>query len=258
VIDSRLRYKYSRFLTVVAVLTLFAVLQMCRLGLAQDQKPAGEPDYKDVSLKADLVKRNWGAKKMVFLTGNVVITQGDTVIKSDKIEYDEDTQIAKSPGQISITDPDNDIRGDSGIAYLKQRRGSLDGNVKLITKPKQKTGATDKSAEWRDPVTVTCNTIEYLYKQKQATASGNLKMLQKERTVMADKAVYLVKDERMTLTGNVHGSDEKGQSMTAGGKVTVSMKEGDEWIEMEQAAGTFKVKSEEEPAPTTPTPSPAK
>lgn len=256
--SNRQRYRGSKLVVAIAVLALAAVALICGLGLAQEQKPASEPDYKDVSLKADLVKRNWGAKKMVFLTGNVVISQGDTVIKSDKIEYDEDAQIATSPGPISITDPDNDIRGNSGIAFLKQRRGSLDGNVKLITKPKQRAGATDKSPEWRDPVTVTCNTIEYLYKQKQATASGNLKMLQKERTVMADKAVYLVKDERMTLTGNVHGSDEKGQTMTAGGKVTVSMKEGDEWIEMEQAAGAFKVKSEEEPAPTAPTPSPAK
>jgi len=247
--------RYVKVRSVVALVGFVAVLQICRLGLAQEQKPPPQqPDYKDVTLKADLVRRNWGAQKTVLLTGNVVISQGDTVIKSDKIEYDEDTQIAKSPGPLSITDPDNDIKGDSGIAYLKQRRGSIDGNVKLLTKPNQKPGATEKSAEWRDPVTVTCDTLEYLYKQKQATAAGHLKMLQKDRTITADKAVYLVKDERMTLTGAVQGSDEKGQTMSAGGKVTISLKEGDEWMEMEQASGTFKVKSEEEtetPAPPT-------
>jgi lipopolysaccharide assembly outer membrane protein LptD (OstA) len=232
---------------------LAALAAICGLVLAQEQKPVSDqPDYKDVTLKADLVRRNWGAKKTVLLTGNVVISQGDTIIKSDKIEYDEDTQVAKSPGPLSITDVDNDIRGDSGTAYLKQRRGSLDGNVKLLTKPKQRPGVTQQSAEWRDPVTVTCDTIEYLYKQKQATASGHLNMLQKDRTMTADKAVYMVKDERMTLTGNVRGSDQKGQTMSSGGKVTVSLKEGDEWMEIEQAAGTFKVKSEEEVVPPAP------
>jgi lipopolysaccharide assembly outer membrane protein LptD (OstA) len=247
-----LRCKNTRWMAPLLIGMFAAVFPVSKLIWAEDQKPVQQPDYKVVNVKADVLKRNWGAKKTVLLSGNVVVTQGDTVLKSDKIEYDEDAQIAKSPGPLTITDPDNDIAGAFGVAYLKERRGILEGSVKLVTKPKQKPGASEKSSQWRDPATVTCDTVEYLYKQKQATASGHLKMVQKDRTINADKAVYQVKDEIVTLTGNVKGSDEQGQTISAGGKITVSMKDGDEWMEIEQATGSFKVKSEEETSTTEP------
>lgn len=235
--------------TALAVTVTLAPLTAI-ISAQQAAPPAKAPDYKDVDIKADLLKRRWGSEKTVLLSGNVIIKQGDAVLKSDKIEYDETTQIAKSPGVLTISDPENDIRGDSGIAYLKERRGVLTGNIKLIAKPRQTTQSNDKKPpELRDAATMTCDSLEYFYKQKQATASGNLKIMQKDRTVTAEKAQYNVKDEIVTLTGGVKGSDEKGQNFSSGGKVTVSIKEGDEWMEMEQAAGTFKVKSEEEESP---------
>jgi lipopolysaccharide assembly outer membrane protein LptD (OstA) len=243
--------KRKWFRIIIAAVALAATLAPLSAIISAQQpapkQPAKDPDYKDVEIKADLLKRRWGSEKTVLLSGNVVIKQGDTVLKSDKVEYDETTQIAKSPGVLTISDPENDIRGDSGVAYLKERRGVLTGNIKLVAKPRQKAQTYDKKpAELRDAATMTCDTLEYLYKQKQATASGNLKIVQKDRTVTAEKAIYNVKDEIVTLTGNVKGSDEKGQNFSSGGKVTVSIKDGDEWMEMEQAAGTFKVKSEEE------------
>ncbi|MDO8586268.1 MAG: LptA/OstA family protein [Armatimonadota bacterium] len=246
-------YKYPAL-----VLAALAALPVAKLIAAEEQKQPSQPDYKLVNVKADVLKRNWGQKKTVLLTGNVVITQGDTVLKSDKIEYDEESQIAKSPGPLTISDPEADISGASGVAYLKERRGLVEGAVKLVVKPKRKDTSDGKPSEWKDPATITCDTLEYLYKVKQATAAGHLKMLQKDRTVTAEKAVFMVKQELMTLTGDVKGSDEKGQTVSAGGKVTVSLKEGDEWMEIEQATGTFKVKSEEEePEKASPAPAPA-
>ena len=243
----------------LVLLAAAAILPFARLIAAEDQKSSQEPDYKLVNVKADVLKRNWGQAKTVLLSGNVVITQGDTVLKSDRIEYDEDSQIAKSPGPLTIADPEADISGASGVAYLKERRGIVQGSVKLLVKPKRKDTSAGKPSEWKEPATIACDTLEYLYKLKQATAGGHLTLTQKDRTVTAEKAVFLVKQELMTLTGNVKGSDEKGQTVSAGGKVTVSLKEGDEWMEIEQATGTFKVKSEEEEtAKSEPAPAAAK
>ncbi|MDO8684373.1 MAG: LptA/OstA family protein [Armatimonadota bacterium] len=236
--------KNTKLVWFVFIAGLAAPLSM--LFSAEQQKPTPEPNYKIVNVQADVWKQNWGSKSLTLLTGNVVITQGDTVLKSDRVEFDEDANIATSPGRLTITDPNNEISGASGIAYLNDRRGEIKGSVKLVTKPKQKPDPNRKSTEWKDTVTMTCDKIEYLYKLKKATAGGNLKMVQKDRTVTADQAIYLVKDEIVTLNGNVKGIDTKGQSVTAGGKVTASLKEGDEWIEIERASGIFKVKEEEE------------
>jgi lipopolysaccharide assembly outer membrane protein LptD (OstA) len=217
--------------------------------LADSQKQASEPDYKVVNVKADVLRRNWGPGKATLLSGSVMITQGDTVLKSDKLRYYEEAQVANSPGPISITDTDISLTGDSGSADLKLRKGIVQGNVKLIAKKSQGPSAAKSFTDLSQPVTVTCDTLEYLYKQKTATATGRLKLVQRDRVITADKAVYQVKDEIVTLTGNVKGSDVKGQTISSGGKVTVSLKSGDEWMEVEQASGSFKVTSEEETAP---------
>jgi len=228
----------------IAVAALTIAL-LTGFGFAEDKKQEQQPDYTVFNVKSRLWKSSWGAQKTVTLSGEVVITQGDTALKSDKIIYNEDSRVATSPGRLTISDPESDITGDSGLAYLNQRLSKLQGNIKLIIKPKPKQD-TNKPAELTEKAVITCDTLEYLYKEKQATVAGNLTIVQKDRTVTADKGVYDGKNELLTLTGNVKGRDDKGQSVSAGGKVVISFKEGAEWMEVEQASGTFKVNLEEE------------
>jgi len=229
-----------------AAVTVLTIALLTGLGSAQEKNQEQQPDYKVFNVKSRVWKSAWGAEKTVVLSGDVVITQGDTTLKSDKITYNEDSRVATSPGRLTISDPESDITGDSGVAYLKQRLAKLQGNIKLIVKPKPKQDTASKPTQLSDNVVITCDTLDYLYKEKQATAAGNLTMVQKDRTVTAEKGVYDAKNELLTLTGSVKGHDEKGQTVSAGGKAVISFKEGDEWMEVEQASGTFKVNLEEE------------
>jgi len=245
-----------------AVLTA-GVLFLTGLTVAQEKngaKPAEEPTYKYVNVQADKTRYKWGNPEIAILTGNVKITQGDTVLTADKIEYNnsEDVQTAVATGKLKIVDPETEITGDRGTAYFNEKRAVIQGNVTVVAKPKpepdQKGGSTLRS-ERREKVVITCDTIEYFYKKKEAVATGNLKIVQKDRTLTAAKAFYQVRPELLTLTGPVKGKDSKGQTFSAPGPVTACLKEGEEWLEMEHAVGTFRVKEEaEEEAPKTSAP----
>ncbi len=74
-------------------------------------------------------------------------------------------------------------------------------------------------------------------------------VVQKTRTVTADSATYAGKEEIVQLVGNVKGRDEEEKHTFSSPKVTISLKEDDEWIEAEKATGSFYVKEEEESEP---------
>ena len=225
--------------------------------LAEGPKPADAPSYKYVEVRADKTRYKYGDSEIAILTGNVKITQGDTVLTADKIEYNEneDIQTAVATGSVKIVDPDAEITGDKGIAYFNEKRAVIDGNIKVVAKLKPKPAEKDKKtikSEWKDKAVITCDKIEYFYKKKEASAVGNLKMIQKDRTLTAGQAFYQVKPEIITLSGGVKGRDSKGQTFSAPGKVTASIKDGDEWIEMEHAVGTFRIKEEKDEAENPP------
>lgn len=218
---------------------------------AQDPQPK-EPSYKYVELlNADSSRFKLGSEKVYILKGNVKMRQGDTLLVADSVEYNEDekVQTAVATGNLRITDPQNDITGAKGTSYFREKRAVVDGNVKIVTKPKGGQAKTSKDgikSNWKEPATITCDKLEYLYKGKVAKLSGNLKITQKNRIVTADSALYQVKDELITLSGNVNGRDEKNQTFSSPSDVIVSLKEGDEWIEMKHAVGKFRVEIDEE------------
>jgi lipopolysaccharide assembly outer membrane protein LptD (OstA) len=222
---------------------------------AQDPKTAKEPSYKYVELlNADDSLLKFGNEKIHIYKGNVKIRQGDTMLFADSVEYNENDKIqtAVATGNFKVTDPQNDITGTKGITYFLEKRAVVEGNVKILAKPKQGQVKDPNSAKakWKDPLTITCDNLEYLYKKKIATLTGHLNVVQKGRIITADSAVYQVKDELVTLKGNVSGKDEKGQTFSTPEDVVVSLKDGQEWIEMKHATGTFRVEvdDEEEPA----------
>ena len=85
---------------------------------------------------------------------------------------------------------------------------------------------------------VTCDKIDYFYKEKRAESAGNLKIVQKDRVdYPADAATYLGKDEIVKLTGNIQANDEKKKHTFSAPKVTISLKDDDEWMEAEERLG---------------------
>jgi len=228
--------------------------------LAQQQRaaaPTKQPSYKYVDVRADKWQYKWGNSDIAVLSGNVKITQGDTVLTADRIEYNqkEDVQTAVAAGRIKIADPQTEITGDKGTAFFNERRAVIEGNVKVVVNPKPKAEAKDGKtlrSEFRERTVITCETIEYNYRDKEARASGNLQVVQKDRVLTARQAGYQAKKDLVILSGEVKARDSKGQTFSAPGPVTISIKPGEEWIEMEHAVGTFRIREQPEEEETKP------
>lgn len=257
----RLNHRLAAIVPALAALLLAAVAVVAQ----QAAKPAAEPKYTEIKYSADASSYKWvGDDRIIALKGNVKFVQGDTVVIADKVDYRESTKTAQASGNLKITDPQSVSTGDACTVNFEQKKATLTGNVRMAArpKPKQAKPADDKSkslkAEWKDEVVVTCDKIDYFYKEKRAEAAGNLKIVQKDRVLTANTATYLGKEEIVKLSGSIQAKDEKKKHNFSAPKVTVSLKDGDEWIEAEQASGTFYVKDEDEEAPAETPSEPAK
>lgn len=197
----------------------------------------------------------------------LVIRDGDTVMTADRAEQDIEAQIIHATGNLRVTDPRVDLSADRLTIELKEKRAILEGNVKILVKPKESQEASAQptseetrslKTEMREPVQITCDRAENLYQKKIITLTGNLKMVQmlkengKTRTLTAQKAIYNSRTEQVQLVGDVHGVDEKGQELTAP-EILVSVKEGDEWLKITQPGKmVILVEEEEETAEESP------
>lgn len=244
--------------------TLRILVGLCALGVvaasaamfAQNQpKPAASPakpkDEVRIQYQTSRSPLDDNSAPMV-LKGRVTITHNDTVLLSELVTYDRKAKTAASPGKISITDPECDISGDKGNADFNKKLGVIEGSVTMLIKPKPKPESTppDKDnikAKLTKPTTVTCPKIEYLYKAKIATLTGPVSFKQEKRSGSAKTAVWDGKQEVLTLTGDVEGIDEDGQTFAAA-VVRLSLKKGDEWMEAESGSVSIKVDMEEETA----------
>jgi lipopolysaccharide assembly outer membrane protein LptD (OstA) len=216
----------------------------------QNSKLKTEPKSQDVSFGAKSIRAPWGGPGVTVMKGDVWFQHEDTRVSSDQVNYDsrEKVKEAVSPGRIAISNPECDISGDKGSASFIKRLGVIDGHVVMLVKPKQdaKEAAESTRNKLRKPTTVTCDKIEYLYKKKVATALGGVVFEQEKRRATADKAIYDLKNELLTLVGNVKAVDEEGQTFSAP-KAVISLKKGDEWIDAPNATVTTKMDLEEEP-----------
>ena len=82
---------------------------------ASKQKPLGEKDIKsggDVSIESDHIHADVSSKNAVF-TGNVIVRQGDRMMKADEAEVDSHKNI-KGQGGVDYTDPIVHILGAGG------------------------------------------------------------------------------------------------------------------------------------------------
>lgn len=244
-------------LIVSAVLACFAGLSVVIAAQEPGAKKAEEPKYTEIKYSADSSSYKWdGEDRILVLKGNVKFVQGDTVLLADRVDYRESTRTASASGNLKIYDDQSTITGETCSVNFKEKKGTISGNVRMVSKPKTKpenkadakSDSKPKSlrSEWKDEVRLTCEKIEYFYKEKRAVIPCPVKIVQKTRTVTADSAEYFGKEEIVRLVGNVKGNDEKDRHSFAAPKVTISLKENDEWIEAEKATGSFYVKEEEE------------
>ena len=233
------------------VVAILAGVCVCVGLFAQDQPKSAPAATKDlVRITAKVSRFPIGDDKTEGTYKIVQFAHNDTVVSSDLVTYDRKTKIAISPGKINITDPECDITGDKGNADFNKKISNIEGNVTMLLKPKQDSQPKPKdneslTAKMKKPTTVTCPKIEYLYKNKIATLTGGVNFKQEKRSASSNKAVYDGKAEILTLTGDVKGVDEDGQTFSAT-TVKISFKKGDEWMELENANANVKVDLGEE------------
>ena len=236
-----------------SVLAVVLLSLLCAVLYAAQATPPA-PKYTEINYSADTYSYRWqGEDRVLSLTGNVKFIHGDTTVQADKVDYREITKTAVASGNLKITDLQNVIAGSKCTVNFKDRKATITGNVRIVSTPKRTAGKPNESKaiqDLRDEVVVTCDSVDYYYKEKKAVVSSPLKIVQKSRVVTADSAVYYSKDDILELVGNVKANDEKDKDSFSAPKAKISFKENDQWLQAEKAGGTIYVKEDELSAPS--------
>ena len=221
------------------------------IGSADQNRGIGQPSADEFEVYEVEAPKAWWKEpgRVGRLIGGVVIRQGDTVIRVQEAEYNQEASTATAAGGVTITDPEAQITADRLSVDMKAKKAVLEGAVRAVIKPKRREangGTSEKGLrqKLREETVITCSRLEYWYKQKRAVVDGGLKLVQGERQFSAQRCLYFHKERTALLTGGVEGVDEKGQSYKAD-VIKLVLKEDDESVEAEGFHGTFKVKSAE-------------
>ncbi|GAB4463201.1 MAG: hypothetical protein OHK0029_31430 [Armatimonadaceae bacterium] len=210
---------------------------------------ASRANTRKVSVRGDKYREKGG---IYNLNGNVKITSEDSILTTDAAAYNKQTKIATSPGPLKIEDSLNTITGKRGTAYYTSRDAKIRENVVIVAKPRpEDRNAPPGSArrEFDAPATITCDSVDYNWGTRVAVLTGNLKIVQKERTVTAKKAIYDAKTEIVKLEGDVVYVNSKNGDRFEGEKATIGVKQGEEFFEADNVKGSFTLEDEVETTP---------
>jgi lipopolysaccharide export system protein LptA len=194
----------------------------------------------DKTVTYDAGYSRWlSAPRTVEMSQGVSFQQGEAFLKTDAAVVHLDNKMnainAESVSKVHVYDPSNDLVGDSGYIDFVHHQASLHGNVVLVTERKAP-GETDDV-----PARLTCDMISYDYRKKVGTVPGPLTVHEKDRVLHADQGVYDTAAQTVTLTGNVHGQDSRG-NMLQGPTAIVSVKPGQESVTLQGPIhGSFSV-----------------
>jgi lipopolysaccharide assembly outer membrane protein LptD (OstA) len=275
--DSIRHYLLPKRRSLIAVL---AGISFVAVGFTALYDPAGAAPPAAKKRKVNVVMDSYSddvATGIRTLTGNVRITSDDTVMRTALAQYNTKTSVAVSPGQVQINDERNTLIGNNGKAFYKTRDAVIQGAVRIVVRPKPGSASAPEGSvrrEFKDPVTIFCDRVDYNWRTQIAIATGHLTLKQNTsagvtRTATARTLKYFTKEERLVLEGDVDAVDSKGQKLKGPLAVAI-IREGYEQFRMEKGAiADFEVEDEDEPAasptpllpapvtiPATPTPTP--
>jgi lipopolysaccharide export system protein LptA len=145
------------------------------------QMPDGN-SKQPVSIEASSQLEWLRAQNLYRATKDVVITQGDTIIKGDSAEAEYDPKIGQSAitlmtviGNVSMTNQDKTITADKGVYDTRTKTLVMTGNIVTLTTPDAKVTSTDG--------------MTYDSAQGIATATGNAILTEPDKQLKADKVV---------------------------------------------------------------------
>ena len=199
---------YKRMYLIKALIILFSLSLIIFLSFsasAQEEKKESV-----VNIQADNVTYDKSTDKMIF-EGNVIITQEDITLTAQEADFDVDKKIGQIKGDIKLVQSDITITGETLEAYLNDKRYIFQEKVILVQERKDK-------EEKEDNITWNCNNLEIFTDTQDLTATGEVKILKKDYTITAEKAVYNDKEQKINLIGKVRIEEEEGGRWITGDK----------------------------------------
>ncbi|MBA7525695.1 LPS-assembly protein LptD [subsurface metagenome] len=187
---------FNKILMTFISLSLIIFLSFC--ASAQEEKKESV-----VNIQADNVTYDKNTDKMVF-KGNVIITQEDITLIAREADFDVDKKVGQIKGDIKLVQSDITITGETLEAFLNDKRYIFQEKVILFQERKDK-------EEKEDNITWNCNKLEIFTDTQDLTATGEVKILKKDYTITAEKAVYNDKEQKITLTDRVRIEEEGGR-----------------------------------------------
>ena len=193
---------FIKTLIMLFSLSLIILLSFC--ASAQEEKK--ETKESVVNIEADNVIYDKSTDKMVF-KGNVIITQEDITLTAQEADFDVDKKIGQIKGDIKLVQSDITITGETLEAFLNDKRYIFQEKVILVQERKDK-------EEKEDNITWNCDNLEIFTDTQDLTATGEVKILKKDYTITAEKAIYNDKEQKITLVGKVRIEEEGGRWIT--------------------------------------------
>jgi len=163
-----------------------------------------------VNIQADNVTYDKSTDKMIF-EGNVIITQEDITLTAQEADFDVDKKIGDIKGDIKLVQADITITGENLEAYLNDKKYIFQEKVILIQERKDK-------EEKEDNITWNCSKLEIFTDTQDLTATGEVKILKKDYTITAEKAIYNDKEQKINLIGKVRIEEKEGGRWISGDK----------------------------------------
>jgi lipopolysaccharide export system protein LptA len=241
-----------------------------------EKGPAAKTATREVQFTAGSIRSD-EARQITVLEKQARLTHRDTEFTADRIEVqreDGEIKVVIATGSPRANDPRSTITGEKFTIYPKERRVLVEGGFKVVTRPKEEPvaaspqkgngsppgtsspGGERKSVrrQLKGETTITGDRLVYNYRRKDVEAQGNLKVLNRGRTVTAQSLTYTDQTEDLVLNGEtVRWEDEKGQHFVARGPIKMNLKEGAETLEASQpVSGRFVINEEEDEEETTP------
>lgn len=143
----------------------------------------------------------WGDtdKNIAYIEGNVRISQGKTLLVTNKAEINIGQKTAILNQGVQLTNPEVFIKAEILEYNLKKKTGTFKNNVFLQQfVPKSKPGEAQK-----DPFDLTAGELYFESDTKNFTAKENARIENKDLTGTADAIIYNDKEQQLAFTGNV-------------------------------------------------------
>lgn len=206
------------------------------------------------------------APHSIEMSQGVTFGQDDATLRTDAavalLDNAQNLLSAQAQGPVHIYDPQDDLNGQHGAIDFTKHQATLQDNIVLIVKPGKRENESSSGSlrrQFKDPATLTCQTMTYNYRSKIGRVPGPLTVRQiiqaktgtVTRTLTADAGIYNGKAQTILLLGNVKAQDSDGNVIQAptpssDKPVVIGIKEGAEYIKVPfNLVGKFPLKSQE-------------